>query len=748
MKKSLILFLISIPFLLNAQWHKPPEGPVFNDNNIIRIYITVDPDSLAEMLAYENLESYHEYPAIFNFQDVDTKDTVDNVGFRIRGNTSRFSAKKSFKISFNTFTDGGDYYGLEKINLNGEHNDPSIIRSKLCWDILYDFNVPATRSNHVELYINNEYYGLYMNVEHIDEEFVESRFGNKDGNLYKCLWPSDLVYQGQNQMYYEEIYELKTNTETNDYSDLINLIDVINNTSLANLPSELEKVFNINNFLKFHAVEVFTGHWDSYSYLKNNFYLYHNTATGKLEYIPYDMDNTYGIDWFNIDWANRNIYNWSNDGEYRPLIERLLQIDIYKDRYSYYLNQLIENIVNEDILIPKIENIKNMISHAAEEDLYRTYDYGWSYADFNNSYYNAVSSDHVTYGLIDYIETRLESIENQINITNIDPIIYYTENSLPTLNADIFISALAEDETNNLDIELFYNYNSFESSLMMNRIGDNQMDIYQGSINITEPGTLDYYIVATDSNNNTTRYPVSGEISINIPNEATTGLYINEFMAGNTVTYSDEFGDYDDWIELYNAGSTDIWLGDYYLSDNNDIPNKYKLPNENLGAGEFLIIWADGELDQGIYHADFKLSKDGEEVLLSKLENSNYVTIDYIAFGQIESDISFGKLPDGNGIPGLLNPTPGSANMILVIPEQENKFVVKAYPNPFVDELLIESNTIIESINIISIYGQLVYQDIAESKNVKLVLNVSPGIYFIRAIDEFGKENIIKIMAN
>lgn len=51
------------------------------------------------------------------------------------------------------------------------------------------------------------------------------------------------------------------------------------------------------------TVQIFCDDWDGYIYNKNNFYLYHNTLTGKIEYLPYDVDNTFGIDWFGIDWS-------------------------------------------------------------------------------------------------------------------------------------------------------------------------------------------------------------------------------------------------------------------------------------------------------------------------------------------------------------------------------------------------------------------------------------------------------------
>ena len=197
--KSLTRFLLLlISFFggvhLVAQPNFPDAGEVFRDDVVARVDIIINPDTLEWI--YDNPWSNTEFHAVFVFSNGTVNDTVENVGFRLRGNTSRVAAKKSFKVSFNTFLSGRKFYGLEKMNLNGEHNDPVVSRSKVCWDLLRAFDIPASRSNHVRVFINQEYYGLYVNVEHIDEEFVDSRFGNQDGNLYKCLWPADLDYLG------------------------------------------------------------------------------------------------------------------------------------------------------------------------------------------------------------------------------------------------------------------------------------------------------------------------------------------------------------------------------------------------------------------------------------------------------------------------------------------------------------------------------------------------------------------------
>ena len=233
----LTLFSCLLSYSILAQNPFPKLAPVFKDDIVPQVYIQIDQDSLNAI--FDNIFSDHLYPATFIFDNRAIRDTVENIGFRLRGNTSRGAGKKSFKISFNTFEKGRQWNKLEKLNLNGEHNDPSVTRSKLGWDLLRSFGVPAPRCNQVQLYINNQYVGIYANVEQIDEEFAEARFGNKDGNLYKCLWPADLTFKGLDPDAYkaapfgDRTYALKTNEEADDYSDLANFINVLNN----NLPT-------------------------------------------------------------------------------------------------------------------------------------------------------------------------------------------------------------------------------------------------------------------------------------------------------------------------------------------------------------------------------------------------------------------------------------------------------------------------------------------------------------------------------
>ena len=140
------------------------------------------------------------------------------------------------------------------------------------------------------------------------------------------------------------------------------------------------------------------------------------------------------------------------------------------------------------------------------------------------------------------------------------------------------------------------------------------------------------------------------------------GMLINEFLARNDSINTDENGDYDDWIELFNAGTNIENVGGMFLTDNTNFPTKWMLPETNIPPGSFLIVWADDETNQGLFHASFKLNADSEQI---GLYDNTVSELHTIIFGTQQSDISSGLFPDGN-IENLyqLVPTPNEINVI------------------------------------------------------------------------------------
>ncbi len=128
-------------------------------------------------------------------------------------------------------------------------------------------------------------------------------------------------------------------------------------------------------------------------------------------------------------------------------------------------------------------------------------------------------------------------------------------------------------------------------------------------------------------------------------------LKINEFMASNDSCFADENGEYDDWIEIYNADAIAINIGGMYITDDLTDPTAWQIPDTDssittIQPGGFLVLWADKKPEQGILHVKLKLSGGGEQIGLFKKDG--VTPIDTLTFGEQTTDVSCGRLPDGS----------------------------------------------------------------------------------------------------
>lgn len=568
------------------------NAAVFLENEITLIEVTIDPDTLQYLLDHPWEDIYRRCTVRVANSVID--EVVGDVGFRVRGNTSRAAIKKSWKLSFNKFVPGRKFHGLEKFNLNGEHNDVSIIRSKLAWDLLKEMEVPSSRAHYVHLKINDgsQVEGIQIHVEQVDEEMVQAWFGNKTGNLYKCLYKGEradlrYVWPGTPETYQNlgdgETYQ-EQNQDLPDYTDLANLIDFINNSDDDNFRETLIDRFSIDNFLRAMAVDIVIGNWDNYWFGANNYYLYHNTDTDRFEYIPYDLDNTYGVDFLGIDWATRPYIGWgdggygSSGGELPPLIARVLSVPEYEEQIRRYVLMLIEEPFLLGEQEPSIDAIHALIGPHAFEYSYDNGNMDWGYTtemfhesfDLPEEYRDwGWGWDH---GLKPYISDRIA------------------------------------------------------------------------------------YLSATVA-----------------PPPALPALYLNELMADNLITISDELGEYEDWLELFNGTGGSLDVEGYFLTDDPNFPRKWMVPPlPSLEPDGHLLIWCDNEPGDGPLHATFKLAQLGEDVALYANQQSASVLLDRVTYPPLDPDVSYGRNPDGaDNWEMMTYPTPGSSNQTTAVPDPE-----------------------------------------------------------------------------
>lgn len=147
-----------------------------------------------------------------------------------------------------------------------------------------------------------------------------------------------------------------------------------------------------------------------------------------------------------------------------------------------------------------------------------------------------------------------------------------------------------------------------------------------------------------------------------------SAVVINELMADNDNVVMDPQGDHDDWVELFNRTDSPVDLTGMYLSDKTDNPTKWQFPDGTvIAANGYLIVWCDEDHDdpettEGL-HSNFKLSKNGETVLLVDTDANGNLVLDSIVFGEQETDVAFGRNPNGTGDFQVVGATPGEENM-------------------------------------------------------------------------------------
>jgi len=138
-------------------------------------------------------------------------------------------------------------------------------------------------------------------------------------------------------------------------------------------------------------------------------------------------------------------------------------------------------------------------------------------------------------------------------------------------------------------------------------------------------------------------------------------LIISEVVSCNQNGLIDRFGEFPDWIEIYNFSENDIDLHQYYLSDKPSVPRKWQFPKAQLSSQSYLILFASGtdESTSEELHTNFKIDADGETILLSK----DFSIISQLQVPSLACNHSFGYVPQyEDSLATFINPTPGIAN--------------------------------------------------------------------------------------
>ncbi len=342
----------------------------------------------------------------------------DGAGVRYRGNASfKYGDKRNpYYIKLNeTQKDATLGNGQTSIILSSALRDPSMLREVLGYEIAGKY-MPAPKACYARLYVNEEYVGLYVFVEPIENPFLKRTFGNSENTFIKCSPVdktkvsdacrkntfSDLELEDNAACYASNYEILKGNSE-----DLAQLITTLNKN-----PQEISKYLDVDKTLWMLAFNNVCANLSSYSGQQSqNYYLYKNND-GRFVPIMWDLNLCFGSfknTGIGSDLSNEEIEKLDpmlhSDNELKPLIRQLLAIPMYNRMYQSHVKQIVsDNFVNLQALQKKANDLQNLISSSFVMDKNKYY----KDADLKKSLTNVVGEKSKIPGLFTFLQKRTD----------------------------------------------------------------------------------------------------------------------------------------------------------------------------------------------------------------------------------------------------------------------------------------------------------------------------------------------------
>ena len=491
-------------------------------------------------------------------------------------------------------------------------------------------------------YINGEYYGIINIRERSNHHHVYSNWGYDKENL-------DFIYNSADNP-----------DHLGDLNTLNNLLSLISqgNESESHY-NKISKILDIDEFINYVLIESFSGNTD---WMSNNVKFYRSRNDGRFRWILFDLDAGFSnLNYNQFTASDRS--GLSNTKAYTgKIFQGLKENPYFREKFISHATAIIGGIMREERYNAIIDSIVTLITNEIPHHRKRWsqgYDinsYATGYKNFAKErrevYFSQLASE---FSLGEPTKVRIEP--------NVKTALYVNGVEVPT---GIFAGYMNKGGNYTLSVDVPYGYKfkhwtvstSSNIELSSNNNKTNQKPNFnKTTLNIEITGN-GYSIIPTFEKIDT------------LHNHPVPAIRINELGANKEITYNDYY-EKSDWIELYNLTDTIFDLSGLYISNNEENPRLYKIPENLHGKGRiaphgYCILWADEETDKREFHLPFKLPSAGGRLILSAYDQGDSILlwrdeIEYTAHGD---DRSFGRYPDGSDkLHELYRPTPGSINL-------------------------------------------------------------------------------------
>lgn len=333
----------------------------------------------------------------------------DSIGVRYKGNSSYFRTRNETikKLPMNIKLDykkkGQVLKGNQNtIKLSNAFLDPSFVREPVAYEVIRKY-MPAPQCNFTKVYLNGKYWGLYVNSESVDPNFIKKHFGASNGYVIKCdpdNWKkvrsqtgcpkgenASLTYLSDNAGCYDAFYETDNPA---GWKYLINLIKILNKN-----PDQIETVLDVDQTLWMLALNNALVNLDSYNgSLSHNYYLWADSL-GVCHPIIWDLNMAFGgwrRDFAFQEMSDDQLIQYSPFAEFenlrRPLISKLLKNSLYRKIYIAHLRTITNDFLVNNQLLTRAQAMYKEAEPWVKQDSLKLY----SMADFQNSFDKTMKS--------------------------------------------------------------------------------------------------------------------------------------------------------------------------------------------------------------------------------------------------------------------------------------------------------------------------------------------------------------------
>jgi hypothetical protein len=351
-----------------AQVRAYPNAPLYDPGTLRTIFLQFESTDWEDEL----VDFYHtdvEVPATVVLDGKMYRD----VGVHFRGNSSFRTVPKGLKhslsLSFDFVHEDQHVGGYRTLHLLNGHADPTFLKSVLFAEIARDY-IPAPKANFKRVVINGEYWGVYPHVQPFNTELVRDWFKTTAGARWNAPGSprgrAGLEYLGASPEAYRRTYEIKSKDDPKAWADLINLTKVLNQTPLEKLEAALRPILDVDEVLKFLALDVALGNSDGYWVRASDYDLYQDPS-GRFHITPHDFNETFS--------GSELDPLIGLDDPSRPLRSRLLAVPALRARYLRYVRDIAERWLDWKKLGPIAERHQALIAADVKVDTRKLYSF-------------------------------------------------------------------------------------------------------------------------------------------------------------------------------------------------------------------------------------------------------------------------------------------------------------------------------------------------------------------------------------